>query len=315
MIICGFFFFGQTAQPETIHISPKQEKKQFSWLRLSQIAKPKMVESFAKKEQIEKDLLTFQPIAHATVALSLPEEDDNCLQQVAVILTLHEGEELSGSIVHAIIDYLSGCLPGIDKNQITVSDNFGNVYAPTNNASPSLLITSITTHLSRLLPKEHFIVNSLPSSEHTHIHLTLNETYLNTLSQSKMKQLVTHIENYLAHICPHQQASMVEILPFTKTTKKSHFWSKSMTSLTILLISLLIIAGASFCLAFYTYELMPQHAGKIKRGIDITKLVELLQKEPPEKIVLILSYLDSTKAEELLNRLPEHTRNQILKLQ
>lgn len=315
LAVCGFLFFGQTAQSERTPLPLKQEKKNLSWLRLSQMTKPRTVESFAKKEQIEKDLLTFQPISHATVALSLPEEEDNLLQQVSVILTLHEGEELSGSIVHAIIDYLSGCLPGIDRNHITLSDNLGNVYAPANNTSPSLLITTITTHLARLLPKEHFIVNNIPSTEQPQIYLTLNETYLNTLPQPKTQQLVTHVENYLAHVCPHQQSPMVEILPFTKTANKSPIWSKSLTSLTILLVSLVIVAGACCCLAFHAYEHMPQGEYKIKRGINMTKLVELLQKEPPEKIALILSYLDSTKAEELLNRLPEDTRSQILKLQ
>lgn len=308
-----FLFWGQSTQPSKIANPLQSEKKSLPWSRLSQMTKPKLIESFAKKEQIEKDLLTFQPILHATVALALPEEE-SIPQQVSVILTLREGEELSGSMIHAIIDYLSGSLPGLDKNSISLSDNLGNVYAPANNISPSLLITKITTHLTHLLPKEHFTVNHIASSEHPRILLTINENYLKTFASPQKQQLTTHIEQYVSQVCPQPLCATLEVLPFAKHRKYST-WNKSITGLVILLLSLIITAAASCVLALHAYDRTSHVERKFKRGINITKLVELLQKEPPEKIALILSYLDPMKAQELINKLPEEKRNQVLKLQ
>ncbi|ETR79622.1 Flagellar M-Ring Protein [Chlamydia pneumoniae B21] len=81
----------------------------------------------------------------------------------------------------------------------------------------------------------------------------------------------------------------------------------------ILVISLMIVALASFYLARHAYERVSPEPRKIKRGINISKLLEIIQKESPEKIALILSYLDPKKAEALLNRLPEDLKHQVLK--
>lgn len=313
-IILGcFLFLGKTTSPSqrTNPIAP--EKTSFLWSRLSQIAKPKLIESFAQKEQIEKDLQTFQPIQHATVALSLSEED-HIPQQVSVILTLRDGEELSGSMIQAIIDYLSSSLPSLDKNLISVSDNLGNVYAPINNVSPSLLITKITSHLTHLLPKEHFTVTHIESFEQPRILLTINENYLKAFSEQKKQQLTTHIEQYVSQVCSPPLCMMLEILPFA-SPRKHIVWTKSFTGIVILLLSLVITAAASCVLALHAYERIPHTERKFKRGINVTKLVELLQKEPPEKIALILSYLDPVKSQELLSKLPEEKKHQILKLQ
>lgn len=40
----------------------------------------------------------------------------------------------------------------------------------------------------------------------------------------------------------------------------------------------------------------------------------MMKRESPEKVALILSYLDAAKAEELLDKLPEDMRNAVLKL-
>ena len=50
------------------------------------------------------------------------------------------------------------------------------------------------------------------------------------------------------------------------------------------------------------------------QSINIPKLIEMMKRESPEKVALILSYLDAAKAEELLDKLPEDMRNAVLKL-
>ncbi|CRH47910.1 type III secretion system protein [Chlamydia trachomatis] len=80
-----------------------------------------------------------------------------------------------------------------------------------------------------------------------------------------------------------------------------------------MLLSLGILGFATFYLAFHTYDHVSQQKEKIQ-SINIPKLIEMMKRESPEKVALILSYLDSAKAEELLNKLPEEMKSAVLKL-
>ncbi|WP_348663279.1 type III secretion system protein [Chlamydia vaughanii] len=307
-------FFGKTSSP-SLPSQPQSEKKTSSWIKLSQVGNPKLLESLAKKEQIEKDLTTFQSVTGATVALSLPsEEDSHIVPQVSVILSSYKNERLSPSLLVSITDYLSSSIPGLTKEHITLADNLGNTYSPEEFSPLSLLLATCENHLGKIFPKEHFIITCLTKQNHPEIQLIINESYLTKLSKNKRESFLSYAEENLKNICGENYPIVIEKFPFSKAAKAHNKLNKVIIGIAILLSSLGIIALASFYLAFYAYEGIPSESKKIKQGINITKLVEILQKESPEKIGVILSYLDPKKAEELLNQLPEDIKNQVLKL-
>ncbi|EGK69606.1 type III secretion system protein [Chlamydia abortus] len=309
----GAIFFRNNASNSPDFPSPP-EKKTSGWLKLSQVAHPKLLESLAKKEQLERDLTMFQPVAHATVALSLPTEDDpHIVPQVSVILSSHKNEMFSLPLLQSITDYLSSSVPGLTKEHITLSDNLGNTYSPGELSTNSLLLSACEQYLGKIFPKEHFALACLANNT-PGIQLTINEKYLAKFPKEKRETFLLHAEEHLKKICGPAQPIVIEKFPFSQTIKKDRLSYKLLVGGTILLSSLGIIALASFYLAFYAYECIPSESKKIKQGINITKLVEILQKESPEKIRLILSYLDPKKADEIFKHLPEDIKHQVLKL-
>ncbi|SYX09366.1 type III secretion system protein,Secretory protein of YscJ/FliF family [Chlamydia poikilotherma] len=307
-------FFGKNAS-KSPDFSEPPAKKTTGWFKLSQVGNPKLLESLAKKEQIERDLTMFQSVANATVALSLPTEDDpNIVPQVSVILSSHKNEVFSSSLLLSITDYLSSSIPGLNKEHITLSDNLGNIYSPGEFPTNSLLLSACEGYLGKIFPKEHFSLAYLATKNSPTVQLTINEKYLAKFPKEKREAFLIHAEDHLKKICGNTHAIVIEKFPFSQTIQKDRLSYKLLVGGTILLSSLGIIALASFYLAFYAYERIPVESKKIKQGINITKLVEILQKESPEKIRLILSYLDPNKADEIFNHLPEDVKHQVLKL-
>ncbi|EPP34539.1 secretory of YscJ/FliF family protein [Chlamydia ibidis] len=307
-------FLGKTPTSSLSSSYPQSEKKTTSWFKLTQVGNPKLLESLVKKEQLEKDLTNFEPIANATVAISLSEEEE-VSPQLSAILTLKKDAVLSPSLRQSIIDYLVSSVYGLQKEHITLSDNFGQIYSD-NIAYPNpASLSRAKEYLSKLLPQRHFTLLHLNTEGSPIIQFLINENYINSLQKNKRERILQHSLNYINQTLDNGNTVQVEILPFSKDTTNRTLILQFIIGGMVLLSSLAIVGLASFYLASYAYEAIPKDPKKIKRGINIGKLVEILQKESPEKIALILSYLDPKKADELFKQLPESTQKQVLEIQ
>lgn len=275
---------------------------------------PRLIESLAKKEQLEKDLTSFYPIVSSKVAIAFPGEDDMASPlNLSVILTLAKETSLTPPLLLSITEYLCSSLPGLTREHISLSDNLGNLYMPTSITINSLLIHGLENYLGKLFPKEHFaLAYHLRESKPT-LQLTLNQSYLSHLSKEESEKIITHTSQYLYQNYHDSYDIVIETIPFARLQNRKPLISKVLIGIMILIISLTIVALSSFYLAKHAYERVSPEPKKIKRGINISKLIEIIQKESPEKIALILSYLDPTKAEELLSKLPEDLKQQVLK--
>lgn len=308
-ILIGVILLYKPSSPQPAPATTLTEKKPSPWLKLSHLGNLQSIDTQAKKEQIEKDLTMFDPILQATVALSQGEETP---AEISVILSLPHAQTLSPSLVHSITDYLMRSVPGLTKEQITLSDQQGNLYSPFLEQNTTLLTTSLERSFQAILPQKHFTLNYIPLANEWLLQLLIDENYLDTLSKTARVNLLSHIQEILAAF-PEIHTSM-DIVPFLTpaTPKISHFSSIAL-SIAIVLLSLSILGAATFYLAFHTYDHVSQQKEKIQ-SINIPKLIEMMKRESPEKVALILSYLDAAKAEELLDKLPEDMRNAVLKL-
>ncbi|AAF38972.1 type III secretion system protein [Chlamydia muridarum str. Nigg] len=308
-ILIGFIVLYKPSSPQSTPTTVSTEKQPSNWLKLTHLGNLQSMEIQAKKEQLENDLTMFDPILQATVALS---QEEDAPAEISVILSLPHALTLSPSLVHSITDYLMRSVPGLTKEHITLSDQQGNLYSPLLEQSDTLLVTSLERSLQTILPQKHFTINYLPLANEGHLQLLIDEDYLNTLSKSSRTKLLSHMQEILS-VFPEKHTS-VDIVPFLKPTVQKHSPIPSIVlSIGIVLLGLSILGAATFYLAFHTYDHVSQQKEKIQ-SINIPKLIEMMNRESPEKVALILSYLDSTKAEELLNKLPEEMRSAVLKL-
>lgn len=309
-LICLWGFGKTSSSPEAP--TPKLEKSG-AWLKISQAGNLKLCETLAKKEQLEKDLTIFHPIASAKVALALPSDSEvSHPLKLSVILTLHKDQYLTPMLLFSIADYLCSSFPGLRHEDITLSDNDGNFYTPELIDTNFLLLFSLENYLSKIFPKEHFSLSCLPKKEKPTLQLTVNKTFLEKLSKEHATKLWNHATQYLYQNYGTSHTILTEQLPFTGKLRNRRDISRYVITGLILLSSLSIVALASLYLAWQAYDRMDEPQ-KIKRGINIAKLVEIVQKEPPQKIALILSFLDPGKADELLNKLPIEIQHQVLK--
>ncbi|ANH78655.1 type III secretion system protein [Candidatus Chlamydia sanziniae] len=312
-ISCAMLFSKSSSTSKSL-TPTKVEKTSNHWLKFSQTGNLRFMEALAKKEQLERDLTTFDSIMAAKVALALPlEEETENLLKLSVILTPQKDAFLTPSLLFSITDYLCSSVPGLHKENITLSDNLGNFYSPEPRSMNSLFFTTLENYLKKIFPKEHFAFSYLPSEEKPIVQFTINENYVNSLPKEESDKVINHAIHYLHQNCSDFCTIITERLPFAYQHRQHSGVSKFLIGCVILLSSLSIVALASLYLGWHAYERVSPEPKKIKRGINITKLVEIIQKEPPEKIALILSYLDPKKAEILLSRLPENLRNRVLK--
>ncbi|AGJ64174.1 type III secretion system protein [Chlamydia trachomatis] len=308
-ILIGFIMLYKPSSPQPTPTVASTEKKPSHWLKLSHLGNLQSIEIQAKKEQLEKDLTLFEPVLQATVALS---QEEDSLAEISVILSLPQASTLSPSLVHSITDYLTRSVPGLTKEHITLSDQHGNLYSPLFEQSNTLLTTSLERSLQTILPQTHFALNYIPVADEGHLQLLVDEDYLNTLPKGARVKLLSHMQEILSAFS--EMHPSVDIVPFLKpVAHKTSRLSSIVLSITIVLLSLGILGFATFYLAFHTYDHVSQQKEKIQ-SINIPKLIEMMKRESPEKVALILSYLDSAKAEELLNKLPEEMKSAVLKL-
>lgn len=267
------------------------------------------------KELLEKELTTFQPISHAVIAFSGPsEQDPSATPKLSVVLSLYKQAALSAAQVYSITDYLIKSIPGLSKEHITISDSLGNIYAPVHIAAHSALLATSSAYLERVLPKQHFSLDYIPHKEHACLQISINEKYLSSLPLTDQEKIISHAEHYLNNVYDGECQVHIEVVPFANQISRFGKTPKLLITLTIFFSSLGIVSLASFYLAFYAYEYMPKESKKLGQGLHIPKLVEILKQESPEKISLILSYLEPQKAEELFNKLPENIKKEMQKL-
>ncbi|MBQ8498786.1 type III secretion system protein [Chlamydia sp.] len=309
VIFIGLIIVYRPSSPQPNPSVAPVEKKASHWLKLTHLGNLQSMELQAKKEQLERDLTMFDPVLQATIALS---QGEDLPTEISVILSLPHALTLSPSLVHSITDYLMRSIPGLTKEHITLSDQQGNLYSPLFEQNATLFTDSLARSLQTVLPQKHFTLNYIPLSNEGHLQLLVDEDYLNTLSKDSRAKLLSHTQEILTTF-PEIHSS-VDVVPFLKTTApKTSRLSSIVLSIVIVLLSVSILGSATIYLAFHAYDHVSQQKQKIQ-SINIPKLIEMMKRESPEKIALILSYLDSDKAEELFNKLPEEMKSAVLKL-
>ncbi|WP_213318033.1 hypothetical protein [Chlamydiifrater volucris] len=330
--------------------APQPKKTTSTWEKLSiftSFKDPITSEKLALKAQLEKDLSSFDFVESVHIALPIIAEEDKNSQekpsptQVSVIVqTVSDFRVLSSSLVDSITHYLCSAISNLNPEDVIISDQNGIVYSGKpgtkqheKDLTEKLITSGLSKQCEKIFPKNSFLLsvflqqnNTLSSETLKHpisndglkgfITLTLDQRTATSLRPEELSKKKEWIQSYTEDLClsngvlPHVFIDTAPILPLEKTSFFSRPWLVG--SIYLLLSASILIAAYSYLFTKITERYLHRRA-KITGEINMAKLVEVIHNEHPRKISLLLSYLDSKKAEAILTALPQEKREEILR--
>ena len=303
-----------------------------------------VLEMRALKGQLEKDIAEYDNIKNASVILDLAPPrlfgGSQYKTKASVILTLMPGTHLSTSELRAIGYHLSGAVRGLDPNMIAISDTTGKLYLEMNpdgdgelkvNSALVIeenLLAKVDNMLIKIVGRDHFhnTVNVIVDRESDEVEaisigILVDRILLADQSITAPETLRKEIERQVKVLAEGYGVEAVAALDFVPFEKKKSFWTEKKrvrgysgmiyTSLTILL--------ALVLLYFFFQRKKKKQSNdedqellRIMTTVDIDKLAESIQEEDPETIALMLSYLQTKRAETIILALPEEVQKKVL---
>ncbi|MFZ0565756.1 MAG: flagellar basal-body MS-ring/collar protein FliF [Chlamydiales bacterium] len=294
-----------------------------------------VLEMRALKGQLEKDLTAFDQIKNASVILDLapprPFRESQYKTKASVILTLMPGARLSTSQLRAITYHLAGAVRGLEPHSIAISDTTGKLYKAISpdgeeeslNDAKILFEEEIQAKidgmLSKIVGKDHFYstIQTISDSSHNEIQslsvaLVIDQSAFNDLNfkEELHRQISTMIKGQGIDL-----ELAIDFLPFEK--KRSIWVEKTKTRsyakfVLLLLLPLLVFLCLSPFLRRATKKKKEDDLFRLMTRIDSRKLAELIQGEAPASIALMLSYLEPSRAEKIMEAFPEHLKEELV---
>ncbi|WP_213358297.1 hypothetical protein [Chlamydiifrater phoenicopteri] len=329
-----------------------KSKHHSSWEKLSIFSPfkdPNTVETLALKARLEKELSTFDSIESVHVALPFSsQEEETSFQeksgpnQISVIVqTKPDFRVLSSSLVNSITHYLCSTISSLNPENVVISDQNGTVYSgklstkvEEKDLVEKLIISSLSKQCEKIFPRNSFslsvflqphITSVKETASHTtnsreelkgFITLSLDHKAVSTLKAEDFTKKKELIQLYTEDLClangvlPSLFIDTTSILPIRSSSNFAPPWV--IGSVYLLLSVAILIAAYSYLFTRITERYLHKRA-KITGEINMTKLVEVIHNEHPRKISLLLSYLDSQRANAILMALPEEKREEILR--
>lgn len=297
-----------------------------------------VLEMRALKGQLEKDLMTFEQIKSAHVILDLPParslKGANYPTKASVILTLMPDERLGPAQLKAITNHLSGAVRGLEPHMIAIADTKGRLYKsldplgqeeyfPDSQLEKEAYIQDkIEMLLTKIVGREQFYLHIQGEWEKSRkIFSTL---LIGIILNQSVDINKTELERQLYLLTKRfGEAVTVEIdfIPFAPAKISRDPFSKAPSFI------IPFIATCIFLLAALVCVFLGFRRGWFKkRGvnlenlasapstlpIDMSKLAQTIQREKPATIAHMLSYLEASKAEQILSALPEAIQEAVL---
>jgi flagellar biosynthesis/type III secretory pathway M-ring protein FliF/YscJ len=297
-----------------------------------------VLEMRALKGQLEKDLSAFEHIKNASVILDIPPQKSfggaKYQTKASVILTLMPQARLPVSELRAITNHLAGAVRGLEPNMIAISDTSGKLYKaidpngaqePFNDAR-SLFEEHLEKKISELLAHSvgegHYYTTvqaTLERETETLLSLSLvvviDQGILTdseqNVRQRVTKQLASFAKGYGLDVEP-----LIDFIPFDK----GRVWveKKKRGSTVGLIFTLVLIAAALAALLPFLKRYKKKRENseealfRMMTQVDVNKLADAIQHEDPQTIALMLSYLEPSRAEQIIAALNTELQVEVL---
>lgn len=278
-----------------------------------------VLEMRALKGQLEKDLATFDPIKSASVILDMAPPKSfaghSYKTKASVILTLKPQSHLSTSIVTAITNHLAGAVHGLEPDRIAISDTTGRLYKMLGSDEGERIRYESSALESYIEEKVRALL--CPLKEHCGciVQATKDAGFIAVTLDHADKEFASQIERQLETLAAGFEIPIkvcVTQLPFekgddTKSMKRGY------VSLVITLIFIVISLFAIYPLfRRYNKKREEETLFRVMTRIDSAKLGESIKGEDTRTIALMLSYLEPSKAEELIATFSEKMQEEVL---
>lgn len=292
-----------------------------------------VLEMRALKGQLERDLAEFDQIKSASVILDMPPTrtfgGSSHKTKASVILSLNPGARLSASQLRAITYHLAGAVHGLQPNMIAISDTTGKLYKVLDPEGSDELLSNASLafeeHLDQkirglltpLLGAEHYVcsVQALVENEKHHPHSLSMAVAIDL----EYEDCAADIENQLRVIASGYEIPFhlaVDVIPFEN---KKGIWNETREKKGyiggLLTAAVVLLALGSLYPFFRKYSKKKQEDSlfRMMTRVDIGKLADSIKEEDPQTIALMISYLEPSRAQQLIASFSEELQEEILK--
>ncbi len=297
-----------------------------------------VLEMRALKGQLEKDLAGFENIKSASVILDIPPQrtfnGSKFQTKASVILTLMPKAHLSASQLRAVTNHLAGAVRGLEPEMIAISDSTGKLYKAIDpehkesfqQESAMLLEERATEKAVSLLERfvgeghYHLTVQALlkPQTkdiEALQIAALIDEEKIPPEKLSLRKE----IERQLRSIVKGYGVEGEAIVDFLLFDQKSELGVARETgkgflgiAVTTLFVALALAALIPFLRKGRKKKSDEEALFKVMTKIDLKQLVGSMEREDPQTIALMVSYLEPAKAEQMIASLKPELQEEVL---
>ncbi len=267
-----------------------------------------MLELRALKGQLESEIEKFENVEEASVILDFgqtrPLGGVVAKPKASALLQLVPGTFLSQSTLWAITSHLVGGVRNLESADVAISDTTGRVYKALGEdpkVAKMIRDEKLKSDLSLMLCK---IVG--PS----HFHLALDENRLSIIldQEASGSNSVKEIAKSCAHLVGADVAVSIEKVSFAKkkipqvtTEEKKNY---------LYYCPLLLLFFLPFLLR-KKKKRSEKEIVQMIQGIDVERLIDSIKREEPHTIALLLSYLDTGRAEKVIKALPPETQEEV----
>jgi flagellar M-ring protein FliF len=287
-----------------------------------------VLEMRALKGQLEQDLASYENILQASVILDVAPSRSltgaNIKTKASVILTLKADATLSRSQLRAITHHLTGAVRGLEPNRVAISDTKGHLYQAIAQDSSLLedqylieqneLKITLSQFLDKLLGSENYhVCISNIRDQNLDITLFIDKSCLHRCSQEDVyKHILLLMKSSQA--VPHV---VIEPIALKKPLEDTKVLSSNTT---LYLIGVSLTLGFLALAGYPWLSLLMKKRGRKKElliadlppSVDMKVLSDSLCGEDPKTLALMLSYLETHKAEEILAGFPAALQEAVL---
>lgn len=278
-----------------------------------------VLEMRALKGQLEKDIAEFDPIKSASVILDMAPPKSFGSQayktKVSVILTLKPQSHLPTTVVWAITNHLAGAVHGLEPNQIAISDTSGKLYKVLGSNGEEGLINPKALALENYIEeKVRALLAPLGDRYTCVVQATKGSGFIAVALDPSNKEFASQIEQQLEAL-----AASFDI-PIKTNLSLLPFESSSVVAMKRGYLGLMMTAFFVAASLFALYPLLRRYRKKreedslfrVMTRVDINKLGESIRGENPRTIAFMLSYLEPSRAEQLIASFPEDLQEEVL---
>lgn len=280
-----------------------------------------ILEMRALKGQLERELLEFEQIKHASVILDLafPRSFGSPVDptKASVILALKPNSRLSHSQLRAITHHLTGAIRGLEPHRVAISDTKGRLYQTISSTEGSdqeaIIQAEMQEYVEQMIEKICGIDNMSiiwRRGSPMAVDILVNQSAVGEEILSEMVQKIVKVGKRYGTTL----AVSLDAVPFASSPASAVYPQRRGS---VGIIFYILMVGCAIIVLFSLTRTMRKKTKEQEKDgsttrVDFQILATSLKGEDPKTLALMFSYLEAQRAEEILSAFPRDLQEAIL---